>query len=183
MHSRTRFTPTPIHFIKPVTRLPSCLCHGNERLVDANPGGVDVSQVLDECQNYSSYLVMEWHWSSRTKSLKDTNRLVHHIIRHLQMNPTELENFNACTETKRLDTTIDRLRDGWCESTVDISVPDGQSHRSANDPPIPVFKTPGLLHHSIVETIRAVWSNPDLGAFQYVPFREFWKKPGDDSEQ
>ena len=119
---------------------------------------------------------MEWHWSSSTKSLDDTNRLVHQVIRNALLNPEDLVDFDSHRETKLIDKAISNLNDGWHETTVPILVPDGQSHPSSEDASIPVFIVPGLVHRSLTEIIKTIWSGPDSSDFQHVPFRQFWTR-------
>ena len=183
--SHTRFTPTPIHFVEPATRVPPKL---RSPVLTPAEGASSyhsdaITSVLDKCSSYSARLLMEWHWSSQTKSFEDTNRLVHEVIRDAHMHPDDLIDFDARTETKRLDLAIARLKDGWHESSIDIQVPDGQCHRSTNDPPVPTFTVSGLLHRSITEVIRSVWSDPETNNFQYVPFREYWTQGANEDER
>ena len=117
---------------------------------------------------------MQWHWSSGTKSLEDTNRLVHQVIRNALLNPDELVDFDSHRETKLINKAISKLNDRWHETTVPILVPDGKDHASSEDSSIPVFTVPGLVHRSITEIIKTVWSGPDSSNFQYVPFHQFW---------
>lgn len=173
--SRTRFTPTPIHFVEPITQIPSCLRKQNLSKPD-NPTNKPSSatEALTQCSNISSQLIMEWHWATPVKSLDDTNKLVHDVFLHAKRE--HLLKFDAHAETRRIDAAIAKMHDGWREVDVNIHIPDGQTHSSPDDPTVPIFTVPGLLHRSIVEIIRAVWTSADSADFQYVPFRQFWTR-------
>lgn len=184
--SRTRFTPTPIHFIEPLTRVPLNLRHHNASDPSQPQNSTDyrkLNAVLAQCSNISSQLVMAWHWSSPTKSLESTNQLVHSVIRHVLMNPQELTDFDARLETKRLDAAIEQLQDGWRKSAVKILVPDGKPHPSSTHSSIPTFSVPGLMHRSVTAIIKAVWTSPESSGFQHVPYRQYWTRGRDGVEE
>ncbi|KAK7681971.1 hypothetical protein QCA50_014934 [Cerrena zonata] len=92
----THFTPTPIHFIEPTNRVPE---HLRNRAIPVSPPADNApipSPLPPPHLGFSSpsaELVMNWHWSSKTKSLEDTNKLVHSVI--CQVKASELANFDA----------------------------------------------------------------------------------------
>lgn len=92
------------------------------------------------------------------------------------MQPQQLAKFDAFAKMKCIDAALMKLNDGWQETSVKILVPDGQPHLSPAQPPVPIFAVPGLLHRSITEIIKTVWTSPDSSAFQYVLFYEFWTR-------
>ncbi|KAI0069759.1 hypothetical protein K474DRAFT_1687673 [Panus rudis PR-1116 ss-1] len=111
---------------------------------------------------------MNWlNTGSTSKSFDECNRFVH----------AELLTFDARQETAKIDAELARLQDSWKEAAVVIEVPDGKQHGSSDDPPIPTFSVPGLMHRSIVETVRSVWSSPTSSSFHYTPFEQFWQRP------
>ncbi|KAK7682685.1 hypothetical protein QCA50_014068 [Cerrena zonata] len=171
--SPTYFTPTPIHFIEPASRVPERL---RRRALPPSPtDGTSLKLNLSPTHAFSSpsaELIMNWHWSSKTKSLEDTNLLVHSVFRHIKAD--ELVNFDARRETRLFDMSISDLKDGWREISVKIQVPDGKPHPLDGSSPIPVFTVDGLVYRSITEVIKQVWSSPESAEFQYVPFRQFW---------
>ena len=81
------------------------------------------------------------------------------------------------TMTALMDKALSKEDDRWIESSVVIEVPDGRAHNSPDDPPIPTFSVPGLMHRSLMQIIRTVWSSPSSVNFQYIPFRQFWINP------
>lgn len=173
--SRTHFTPTPIHFVEPITRVPMCLCAA----APLPPPGTtstssNINRAITQCSNDLAQLIMEWHWANPVKSLADTNKLVHEVFLHNLMRPQQLAKFDVFAETKHINAALTKLNDGWQETSVEILVPDGQPHLSPAQPPVPIFAVPRLLHRSITEIIKTVWTSPDSSAFQYVPFCEFW---------
>ncbi|THH32816.1 hypothetical protein EUX98_g1394 [Antrodiella citrinella] len=130
--------------------------------------------------NISVWRLMNWMWSgSEKKSGEECNKLVHEVILSPDFKPSDLEGFDVKRETLKLDLHLERdARDGWKESNVVIEVPDGKRHDLdfPDDPPIPTFPVPGLLHRSLVEVIKSVWSDPSASRFHFTPFRQFWQR-------
>ncbi|KAK7689513.1 hypothetical protein QCA50_007305 [Cerrena zonata] len=184
--SHTQFTPTPIHFVEPASSVPLAL---RNRVLPTQPSQHnDVSlgdmASLGGCSNMSSKLIMDWHWSSGTKSLENTNLLVHTVMRSNLIQSHELEHFDARRETRQIDAALAKLSDCWLETSVDISVPDGKPHPKGGATPIPIFTVDGLVHRSLTQIIRSVWTSADSSEFQYIPFRQYWKRgPGLADEQ
>lgn len=189
--SRTQFVPTPINFIIPALRVPTSLQQRASRSTSdlihagtASTVSVDPLNIpLEGCSTVSSRLIMGYHWSKSSKSLDDINYLVHQVIRHSLMNPNELANFDAYRETRRIDAAIAQRSDGWRESSVKIEVPDGREHPPGSENPIPIFSVPGLVHRSLTEIIKAVWSSPESRDFQFIPYRQFWTRSPSGNEE
>ncbi|KAK7685095.1 hypothetical protein QCA50_011932 [Cerrena zonata] len=173
--SRTRFLPTPIHFVEPATRVPPRLRDSIQPVSStATSPSSSIIKVLDSCSTRSAQLIMDWHWSTPTKSLEDTNKLVLQVIPLLKAE--ELSHFSAQAETRRIDAAIAELSDGWRDSPVNISVPDGNLHPPDGTHPVPVFTIHGLVHRPLIEIIKSVWTCSESAGFQYVPYREFWTR-------
>ena len=176
----SQFTPTPINFVEPASSVPSTL---RAFLLEKCQGNADDPLALNGCSNISSRLIMEWHSASSTKSLEDTNVLVHSVIRHALLNPSDLTSFDAHREARAIDTFLSKQSDSWIEKDVDIEVPNGTPHPPTGDVPVPRFTVKGLVYRPLVEIIRAVWSSPEAAHFQYIPFRHFWKQGPDGVEE
>ena len=115
---------------------------------------------------------MRWFWSKPNKSLDDCDTLVHDILLDERVSREELRTFSARKETELMDKALAKESDHWVESSVTITVPDGRPHTS--ECPAPTFTIPGLMHRSITEIVRSVWTSPEAASFQYVPFKQFW---------
>ncbi|THH26439.1 hypothetical protein EUX98_g7748, partial [Antrodiella citrinella] len=123
---------------------------------------------------------------SEKKSAGEINRLVNEVINAPDFKPSDLKGFEAGRETAKLDVFAQKnFKDGWHESDVTIEVPDGKKHGSPNDPPIPTFNVPGLLHRPLVEVIKTAWSSATTNSsrFHYFPFRQFWRRSDDKVER
>ena len=120
---------------------------------------------------------MKWFWEHPQKSLADCDKLVHDVLLDKQFRLDELHGFSARQETALMDKALAKDSDRWHESTVSFEVPDGRPHHQRDDSPVPTFRVDGLMHRSVVEVIRTVWSSPDSQGFQYVPFRRFCRRP------
>ncbi|KAI0071414.1 hypothetical protein K474DRAFT_1735052 [Panus rudis PR-1116 ss-1] len=120
---------------------------------------------------------MEWMWSgSNQKSIDELNSLVHKVLQHPDFCLDELKDFNARTETAKLDEHLTQQDDAWKETGVDIQVPDGKPH--SNGDGVPIFTVPGLVYRSLTAVIKSVWSSPSSLDFHYSPFRLFYQRPG-----
>lgn len=187
--SRTQFTPTPIHFVIPTSHVPMSLqqhaiCAVSSQPLLSTSTVSDMTEIpLDECSNISSRLIMGYHWSKSTKSLDDINYLVHQVIRNTLMDPDSLSDFNAYKEMRLVDAAIATWADGWHKSTVQIEVPDGKPHAPGSNSPVPIFPVPGLVHCSIIEIIKTVWSSQDSRDFQFIPFCQFWTRTPSGNEE
>lgn len=132
--------------------------------------------------NSTIFGLMNWMWTgSIMKSMAEMNKLVA-FLKSDNFQKDDLDAFNIKGETAkfdrylgRSDTTDTRVpRDGWRESTIKIQVPDGEAHSRDE---IPTFDIPGLHHRSIIEVIKAAFSDPNASSFHYTPFKSFWKNP------
>ncbi|KAJ8503450.1 hypothetical protein ONZ45_g10851 [Pleurotus djamor] len=64
----------------------------------------------------------------------------------------------------------------WNESSIRVPVPDGKLHPSMDD--VPHFTVDGLLHRSLVDMVKEIFSDPKSHHFHYTPFKEFHQTPG-----
>ena len=175
--STLAINPTPITFVDPASRVPNKLA---SRSLSATE---ELAEKLKACSSRSAALVMQWFWECQGKSINDCDTLVHEVILNDELNLEDFQSFSAHRETASMDKVLSGDTDWWQESSVVIDIPDGQLHRTQGEiPNVPQFTIPGLMHRSITEIIRTVWSSPDSANFQYVPYRQFWTNPssGDD---
>ncbi|RDB29365.1 hypothetical protein Hypma_014984 [Hypsizygus marmoreus] len=135
--------------------------------------------------------LMNWMWTgSPLKSVGEMACLIF-FLKSDDFCKEDLEGFDLQRETNRFDmhlapsslddsdaaATSSGPKDGWREVEVDIQIPDGKSHNSADT--IPVFTVPGLHLRSIVEVIKSVFSDRDSRSFHYTPFKQWWSPPSD----
>ncbi|KJA20606.1 hypothetical protein HYPSUDRAFT_141916, partial [Hypholoma sublateritium FD-334 SS-4] len=145
-------------------------------------------------QNSTIFGLMNWMWTgSAMKSICEMKNLVD-FLKSDKFKKEDLENFDIRTETAKFDKYLDGSsssnckqntpkastpKDGWHESEVRILVPDLKPHKKED---IPTFTVPGVLHRSIVEIIKATFSDPASRFFHYTPFKSFWQSRIEDSE-
>lgn len=55
-------------------------------------------------------------------------------------------------------------------------MPDSKADPPGSNNPIPIFSVSGLVHRSLTEIIKAVWSSEDSTDFQFVPFQQVWTR-------
>ncbi|KAF7300934.1 hypothetical protein MIND_00656300 [Mycena indigotica] len=98
-------------------------------------------------------------------------------------NPDDVKGMNVQKETEMLDTRLAApvagIRDGWKTAPINISVPDGNIHRSEAE--APVFSVSGLYYRPLVDVIKAAIINGGARCFHYTPFKQFWL-PSQDSQ-
>lgn len=147
-------------------------------------------------QNSTIFGLMNWMWTgSAMKSISEMKNLVN-FLKSDQFKKEDLENFDIRAETVKFDKYLDGSstshpkqsteskasspKDGWRESEVQILVPDQKPHKKED---IPTFAVPGLLHRSIVEIIKATFSDPVSRLFHYTPFKSFFRSDIKESQE
>ena len=130
-------------------------------------------------KNSTIFGMMSWMWTgSSMKSIGEMRKLVN-FLKSDDFKKDDLAAFDIHSETTKFDSYLERPasdnpQDGWRESEVIIQVPDGKIHSKDN---IPTFKVPGLHHRSLVDVIKAAFSDVASNSFHYMPFKSFWKDP------
>ena len=66
-------------------------------------------------------------------------------------------------------------QDGWHEAKVDIQIP--VASRTKPPPPSRTFSIPGFHHRSLVEVIKAAWSESTAKRFHLSPFKRIHIDP------
>jgi hypothetical protein len=139
-------------------------------------------------KNLSSFLLMDWLWTgSHQKSIGEAQRLVD-VLRTPGFSLNDMKNFDVARETALFDKqiapstastpsfSIFSANDGWENTDVMIKVPDGRTHRSHKDPPVPKFRVSNFFHRSITSIIHNVWSSNASKRFHLTPFRQYWQR-------
>ncbi|KAF8145659.1 hypothetical protein K438DRAFT_1424599, partial [Mycena galopus ATCC 62051] len=123
-------------------------------------------------RNMSIYRLMHWANSgSNSKSEGEVTRLVSEVISADDFRAEDLANFSANRENKVLDVSNkagDSTDDGWKEASVDIDIPSGVKNLPAR-----TFSVPGLHYRSLVQVIRAAFSEVTALQFHLTPFKRF----------
>jgi hypothetical protein len=121
--------------------------------------------------------LMNWHYSTSTKSVTALNSLVHDIILVDDFDHGHLHGFSATHELNRLDkynATNDAFsaEDGWLEGSVKIQLPHSKvKYKSESE--ASEFSIHGIYYRPLLEVVKAAYQ--DLSAFQYhfTPFKLF----------
>ncbi|KJA14075.1 hypothetical protein HYPSUDRAFT_107425, partial [Hypholoma sublateritium FD-334 SS-4] len=157
-----------------------------------------IAQSYFPFRNSTIFGLMNWMWTgSAMKSICEMKNLID-FLKSDKFKKEDLDNFDIRSETSKFDKYLDNPsafhskqspqpkasspKDGWHESEVRILVPDLKPHKKED---VPTFTVPGLLHRSIVEIIKATFSDPASRFFHYTPFKSFWRSniEGSQSEQ
>jgi hypothetical protein len=134
--------------------------------------------------NATVYRLMSWFYSgSNQKSVAELDRLVKEVILQEDFDVSDLKDFSAARELRRLDTTEDEAafsgEAGWRESSVKIPLPvDKQKLKEST---ALKFEIPGVWHRDLLEVICTAFQDTKAQFYHLTPFRLFWK-PTPDSE-
>jgi hypothetical protein len=137
--------------------------------------------------NMSKYLLMNWcHSGSSQKTEQEVTRLVKEVIMSPDFLPSDLTDFNAHRENKRLDDaktgpaeqTTPFTGDDWHEVAVEIDVPVLEKNKGPQKYPIH-----SLHRRSIIQVIGVVWENAAASqSFHLTPFQRIHVHPDQGTE-
>jgi hypothetical protein len=135
-------------------------------------------------ENMSKFLLMNWANSGSTqKTEAEITRLGQEVLSSPDFKVEDLGSFDAHRENKRMDNAFAAAdsnsapfsRDGWHEVKVDIQVP--VASRTRSPPPSQTFSVPGFHYRSLVEVIKAAWSEELAKKFHLYPFKRIHIHP------
>lgn len=136
--------------------------------------------------NVSTLIFLHWFWNSgAVKSVGDRDRLVNDVFHSLEgfnprdVNVSELHKLDAQLAGQGSTPVMD---DGWIETTVKISVPDGIG-RSGGEKDAPTFEVPHFYYRKLTSVLRSAFEAPQAERFHFTPFKQFWKPPGASESQ
>ena len=135
-------------------------------------------------ENMSKFLLMNWANSgSSQKTEAELTRLGREVLSSPDFKSEDLGLFDAHRENKRMDEAFAAMesetpfsRDGWREAKVDIQIPVA-SRAKKPPPPSRTFSIPGFHHRSLVEVIKAAWSESMAKRFHLSPFKRIHVDP------
>ena len=132
--------------------------------------------------NATVFRLMNWFYSSATKSIADLQALVDDVLLSPDFNLTDLKQFSAKQELRRMDGEIHTTEstsspfaneNGWQQSTIRIKLPAEKVHQREDD--APELEIPGVYHRSLCEVITSAFQDEAAKSFHYTPFSLFWK--------
>lgn len=141
----------------------------------SDPHAIDYSRASI---NESVHLLLDWHWTGNSKTLGDTDRLVHNVLQNPNFRLEELKNFRGTArETEAMDELLEEkysVNESWTESTIHIPVPSPKSS-STSESTAPKFPISGVYHRSIVDVVAGALGEPGAKNFHLFPFKEYWQ--------
>ena len=155
---------------------------GDNMLSESNPlPGVSHPPPPWPFANMSKFLLMNWvNTGSTQKTEAEITRLAQEVICSPDFKVDDLKSFDAHRENKKMDDAITAAEsstpfshDGWREISVNIQVP---APSGLNVTPR-VFSVGGLHLRSLVEVIKAAWSEGLAGRFHLSPFKRIHVHP------
>ena len=163
--------------VQPIPAVPQSI---GSNLAAIVPAGSEHNPLADS-ENISQDLLLAWMTAGPGNTPTGMNDLVHNVIRHPDFRPSELEDFNAVTATRRFKReqfskpgAALKAGDGWKEGLVSIRVPCTGVRQKEEEAPEFIIK--GILYRDIVEVITAELKDPD--AFENIhttPYKEWWR--------
>lgn len=157
-----------------------------------------IQQIIYPFQTLSEFRLAHWfHTGGSNDAQRAGNRLINDVICAPRFHPEHLQG----SSMERINTILDGIdnpsspeqicaSDNWRATSVTIRVPSGERLGPAKDsvPPASdepnsgiLFEVPGLHHRSLLEVIRARFTNPlRSSGFVYTPYKKFQTQP--DSE-
>ena len=139
--------------------------------------------------NHSVSMLMNWFYQRSTKTLTDLNSLVHDIILHPDFHSSDLENFSATRESRRLEKSsvpnsdLPYLKnDDWKEAVIKVPLPLVRTqYDNENDAHTLEVK---FVHRRLCEVIKS--GIQDLASsrnFHWRGFKQFWRPSDGEPEQ
>ncbi|KAF9492669.1 hypothetical protein BDN71DRAFT_1591507 [Pleurotus eryngii] len=123
---------------------------------------------------------MKWlNNGSSAKSETDADRLVHDVLLSSDFKVTDLHEFSANRENKRLDNATSESPgpfDNFKTAKIDISVPSGDKNKLPT-----TYSIPGLYYRDLISVIKAAFTDPITAKYHLSPFKLFHQRPGMDS--
>ena len=139
--------------------------------------------------NHSVSKLMNWFYQSLTKTLADLNSLVHGIILHSDFRSSDLENFSATRESRRLeksslpDSDLPYLKnDDWKEAVINVPLPLVRTrYNNENDAHTLEVK---FVHRRLCEVIKSgIQDVASSRNFHWRGFKQFWRPSDSEPEQ
>jgi hypothetical protein len=131
--------------------------------------------------NATVFRLMNWFYSrSSAKSVAKLQSLVDDVLLAPDFKISDLSNFNARRELRRLDADDEEEsvspfthQNGWRQSTVKIKLPAEKTFTKEDD--APVLEIPGVYHRSLIKVITTGLQDNNAKTFHYTPFSLFWQ--------
>jgi len=136
--------------------------------------------------NATVFRLMNWFYSgSPTKSVANLQSLVDDVLLAPDFKVSDLKDFNARRELRRLDGEANsdgasvhlKTQNAWRESTVKLKLPAEKVCQKEADAPI--LEIPGVYHRSLIEVITTALQDSSAKSFHYTPFSLFWQATPD----
>jgi Plavaka transposase len=139
--------------------------------------------------NHSVSKLMNWFYQSSTKTLADLNSLAHDVILHPDFHPSDLKNFSATRESRRLeksslpDSDLPYLKnDDWKEAVIKVPLPLVRT-RYHNEDDAHTLEVK-FVHRRLYEVIKSgIQDVASSRNFHWHGFKQFWRPSDSEPEQ
>ena len=145
------------------------------------PSSISHANLFSAFSSPTAGLLTCWHFSgSTTKTKEETNRLWKYIWDPM-FNPSEELTFSLDRECARIkkylqdDSNPFRAQHGWIRTSFDLPiVKEGVKYASETDPTIPPIRIDNVIHRSIIDIMKSIFSDSVSSAFHMTPFEQLW---------
>ena len=145
------------------------------------PTNISRENLFSAFSSPTAGLLTCWHFSGSTVKTKDEINQLWRYIRDPAFNPSEELAFSLdreCTLIKRyLQDNLNpfHAQHDWIQSSFDFPlVKEGMKYTSETDPAIPFIQIKNVIHHSITDIIKSVFTDNISSTFHITPFEQFW---------
>ncbi|SJL13966.1 uncharacterized protein ARMOST_17418 [Armillaria ostoyae] len=156
----------------------------NAANLSTDAGTLDSGPWFAPFMNPTICRLMHWFYSTTTKTLNDLNRLVQEVILALDFSSSDLQNFDANREAKRLDTDSVPMdgTDGWFHDRVTLHLPQ-KDVRHNSEQEAPTLDIPDVWHRSILDVVRSAFQDESFSRFHLKGFKQMWLRPDGRTER
>ncbi len=122
--------------------------------------------------------LMHWFYSTTTKTLSDLNHLVNNVILIPDFAATDLMDFDANREAKRLDSNTQPpfAADGWIKDCITLHLPQtGVCHASEEE--APTLNISDVWHCSLLGIVHSTFQDASSLQFHLKGFKQMWECP------
>ena len=136
--------------------------------------------------NATVFRLMNWFYSgSSSKSIAELQSLVDNVILAPDFKISDLSDFNAKRELRRLDGEVETHlnnppstsfanENGWKQSSVYIKLPCEKVLQKEDTASI--LEVPGVYHRSLIEVITTALQDTAAKTFHFTPFSLYWQQ-------
>jgi len=145
------------------------------------PSDITRENLFSAFSSPTAGLLTCWHYSGSTAKTKEEINRLWGYIQDPAFNPSEELTFSLDRECGRVrkylqdDSNPFQAQHGWIRSSFDFPlVKEGIKYASETDPAIPLIHIENVIHRSITDIIKSVFTDSVSLTFHLTPFEQLW---------